>query len=202
MKVLIFLLLICLSLEYIKLNQYSSTTIYGSDDFYLSLSGFKSGDKVYIEVSYNSYISYSHTIKYKQSNSHFNSDFNDLYSFTYMISGSTSTSNYKKTTYYTIKLTGNYDYLLFKFSGGNTWFTIKHTRSSPTWIIIVCVSALVAIVATAVIFYWCRRRSVPDYATRIDDPLVSTYPVVQPQPQPPVYVQPAYQPYVVQPGYP
>jgi hypothetical protein len=25
---------------------------------------------------------------------------------------------------------------------------------------------------------------------------------VQPQPQPPVYVQPAYQPYVVQPGYP
>ena len=41
----------------------------------------------------------------------------------------------------------------------------------------------------------------PDYASRVDGPLVSTYPVVQPQPQPPMYTQPGYQPYV-QPGYP
>ena len=120
----------------------------------------------------------------------------------YYISTQKSTSKSKKTDYYTIKLTGNYDYLLLKFSGGSTWYTIRHTKSSLSWIIIVCISAFVAIVATAVIFYWCRRRSMPDYETRVDAPLVSPYPVVQPQPQPPVYAQPGYQPYIVQSSYP
>jgi hypothetical protein len=200
MKALIMLLLFCLTLEYEQLSQYGSKVIHGSSYFYLSLAGFKSGDKVYIEVSYDSYYYFSHSIYYRQSNSYFDSEFSSN-SFILMTSGTTSTSNNKHTKYYTIKLNGNYNYLLFKFSGDSTWFTIRHAKSSPTWIIIVCISALVAIVATAVIIYWCRRRSLPDYASRVDGPLVSPYPIVQPQPQPPIYTQPVYQPYV-QSGYP
>ena len=201
MKILILLLLFCLTLEATKLSQYGSRTFSGYDNLYLSLKGFKSGDKVYIEVSYNPYLYYSYSISYKLSNSYYDSDYiYDLFSYFY--SSSTSTSKSKKTDYYTIKLYGNYDYLLLKFSGGSTWYTIRHTKSSLSWIIIVCISAFVAIVATAVIFYWCRRRSMPDYETRVDAPLVSPYPVVQPQPQPPVYAQPGYQPYIVQSSYP
>jgi len=195
MKVLILLLLFCLTLEAIQLSQYGSYSFSGNINLYLSLNGFKSGDKVYIEVSHSSFFYYTHSISYSLSNSYYDSDYS-YNSFSYLYSGSTSTSNSKKTYYYTIKLTGNYNYLLLKFTGGSTWYTIKHTKSSPTWIIIVCISAFVAIVATAVIFYWCRRRSMPDYATRVDAPLVSPYPVVQPQPQPVVYTQPTYHPYV------
>ena len=200
MKALILFLLFCLTLEYDQLSQYGSKLIYGASNFYLSLDGFKSGDKVYIEVSYDTYYYYSYSFYYRESNYCSESDFSNSY-FSSLKSGTTSTSNYQRTTYYTIKLNGNYKYLLFKFSGSPIWYTIRHSKSSPTWIIIVCISAFVAIVATAVIIYWCRRRSLPDYASRLDGPLVSPYPVVQPQPQPPIYTQPGYQPYV-QSGYP
>jgi len=206
MKVLILLLLFCLTLEQNQLSQYGSISISQSSTFkfYLNLNGFKSGDKVYIEITYYDYSIYvaTPTLKYRQSNSYSSSEFSSY--FTPISWSSSSSSNYKRTKYYTIKLNGNYNYLLFYFTGDyHTYYTIKHSSSSPTWIIIVCVSALVAIVATAVIFYWYKRyRSTPDYASRVDDPL--TYPVVQPQPQTPVYTQPTYptyQPYVVQPGY-
>ena len=81
-------------------------------------------------------------------------------------------------------------------------YTITHSKTSYAWIIIVSISAFVAIIALSVIIYWCKRRRLPDYANRIDDPLVRTYPDVQPQPQP-IYVQPVYPTgYVVQPAYP
>ena len=203
MKALIILLLFCLTLEYEQLSQYGSKVIHGSSYFYLSLAGFKSGDKVYIEVSYDYsyYYYYSYSFYYRESNSYYDSEFSNSNLFTPLTSGTTSTTNNKQTKYYTIKLKGNYNYLLFRFSGGSTWYTIKHAKSSPTWIIIVCISAFVAIIATAVIIYWCRRRSIPDYSSRVDGPLVSPYPIVQPQPQPPIYTQPVYQPYV-QSGYP
>ena len=139
MKALILFLLFCLTLEYDRLSQYDSKVIYGSGNFYLSLSGFKSGDKVYIEVSYDSFFYETHSIYCRQSNYYSDSEFS--YSFTLLTSGTTSTSNNKHTTYYTIKLNGNYNYLLFKFVGSSTWFTIKHAKSSPTWIIIVCISS-------------------------------------------------------------
>ena len=60
MKILILLLLFCLTLEATKLSQYGSRTFSGYDNLYLSLKGFKSGDKVYIEVSYNPYLYYSY----------------------------------------------------------------------------------------------------------------------------------------------
>jgi len=205
MKVLILLLLFCLTLEQYQLSQYGSISISQSSTFkfYLNLNGFKSGDKVYIEIIYyDYYLSATPSLRYRQSNSYSSSEFSSP--FTFITPSSSSSSNYQRTKYYTIKLNGNYNYLLFDFTGEyRTYYTIKHAASSPTWIIIVCVSAFVAIVATAVIFYWYKRyRSTPDYASRVDDPL--TYPVVQPQPQTQVYTQPTYptyQPYVVQPGY-
>ena len=116
MYLLILLLLFCLSLEYKQLYQNNSTTIYGSDNFYLSLDGFKSGDKVYIEISYDSYFYYSPTIQYKQSNYSSDNEFNSN-SFSNMSSETITTTNSKKTHNYSIKLNANYKYLLFKFAG-------------------------------------------------------------------------------------
>jgi len=119
-----------------------------------------------------------------------------------MSSSTSSESNYRKTRYYTIKLTGNYKYLLFKFSSSNyNTYTIKHSKTSATWIIILSISIIVGIIALIVIIRWCKKRASESYSpTRMDAPLVSPYPGVQPQPQP-LYTQPGYQPYVVQPGY-
>ena len=53
MDLLILLLSFCLTLEYIELSQFGSIPIYiGFKTIYLRLDGFKSGDNVYIEVSY------------------------------------------------------------------------------------------------------------------------------------------------------
>ena len=84
MKILILLLLFCLTLEATKLSQYGSRTFSGYDNLYLSLKGFKSGDKVYIEVSYNPYLYYSYSISYKLSNSYYDNDYTyDSFSYLY-----------------------------------------------------------------------------------------------------------------------
>ena len=196
MKVLILFLLFCLTLEERELYQYSFINIYGSEDFYLKLNGFKSGDTVYIEVTYyDTWSSYSPSINYLLTNSF--SDFLKSNLFSSLSWSSSSSSNSKRTRYYKIKMNGNYNYLLFKFSGSyTTWYTVKHTKSSPTWIIVGAVSSFVIIACIVIIICWCRRRSMPDYAPRVDGPLISPYPVVQPQPQPVVYTQPTYHPYV------
>ena len=214
MELLILLLSFCLTIEYRQLSKYGSISISGTDEFYLRLDDFKSGDNVYIEVSYSTYwyFTNSYSFYYRQSNYLSDSEFS-TYSFSYMSSSTSSTSNDRTTRYYTIKLTGNYQYLLFKFSATNSnTFTIKHSKVSITWIIITSISIFVGIIALIVIIRWCKRRAEESYTpTRMDDPLVSTtYPVVQPQIQPqiqpqpqpqPIYTQPGYQPYIVQPGY-
>ena len=209
MDLLILLLSFCLTLEYIELSQFGSIPIYiGFKTIYLRLDGFKSGDNIYIEVSYLSNWATLdvYSISYRQSNYLSDSEFSS-YSFSDMEPITSSKSNDIKTRYYTIKLTGNYQYLLFKFSATNSnTFTINHSKVSAAWIIITSISIFVGIIALIVIICWCRRRAKESYIPpRIDDPLVSTtYPVVQPQIQPqpqPIYTQPGYQPYVVQPGY-
>ena len=196
MKILILLLLFCLTLEQSQLPQYSSISLYPPNSFYLNLKGFKSGDKVYIKVSYyETLYNYSPSISYKLSNNNYDNNFpNQSSSLRY---SSYSTTNSQKTLYYTIKLSGNYNYILFQLNGHHdTWYTITHTKSSPTWIIVGCVSGFVIIACIVIIICWCRRRSMPDYAPRVDGPLISPYPVVQPQPQPVIYTQPSYHPYV------
>jgi hypothetical protein len=189
-------LLFCLTLEQRELPQYSSISLYPPNSFYLNLKGFKSGDKVYIKVSYyETLFNYSPSITYRLSNDNYNTDFSNPFSS--LSSSSYSTTNSQKTLYYTIKLSGNYNYILFQLNGHHdTWYTITHTKSSPTWIIVGCVSGFVIIACIVIIICWCRRRSMPDYAPRVDGPLISPYPVVQPQPQPVIYTQPSYHPYV------
>ena len=198
MKVLILFLLFCLTLEQRQLYQYSSLIASGTDTFYLKLDGFKSGDKVYIEVTYyENYYYYAPLIYYRLSNSNSYNDFSTSYYFSLLSSSTSSSSGNTKTRYYTLKLSGNYNYLLFRFNGySSVLYTIKHTKSSPTWIIVGSISAFVIIACIVIIICWCRRRSMPDYAPRVDGPLISSYPVAQPQPQPVVYTQPTYHPYV------
>lgn len=204
MKLLILLLSICFTLEIIQqLPQNSYVYTNGNQNFYLDLNGYKSGDNVYIEITYNDYNYPTILLQYRQSNYYSTQDFS--YPFSTKSSYSSSLVNYKRTYYYSITLNGNYKYLLLNVDLRNNYsyyYTITHSKSSYAWIIIVSISAFVAIVALSVIIYWCKRRHLPDYANRIDDPLVRTYPDVQPQPQP-IYVQPVYPTgYVVQPAYP
>ena len=58
---------------------------------------------------------------------------------------------------------------------------------------------IVIVIIIMIIYCACKCRSDPDYASRIDSPLMASYPGVQPQPQPQqtIYTQPGYQPYVV-----
>ncbi len=70
MDLLILLLSFCLTLEYIELSQFGSIPIYrGFKTIYLRLDGFKSGDNVYIEVSYFSNLATldAYSISYRQS---------------------------------------------------------------------------------------------------------------------------------------
>ena len=74
-------------------------------------------------------------------------------------------------------------------------------------IIIISFSSFIVIAIISVIICCvCHKRSGPDYASRIDSPLMPSYPGVQPQPQfqpqSTIYTQPGYQPYVVQTYYP
>jgi len=219
MKVLIFFLLFSLTLGSIQLYQNSSISIFGSDNFYLNLDGYKSGDIVYIDVSYISSYYYNHSIRYRLSNSCYESEFS--YLFTYLASYNNSSNNNKTTKYYAIKLNGNYNYLLIRFSGDFAWFTIKNKKfenydskisnktnsnndeikhevskiSNYSYIILALIIIgfiIIIIILSVIICCLCKRRSLPDYASRIDSPLVPSYPVVEPLPQPIIYTQPGY----------
>ena len=194
MDLLILLLSFCLTLEYIELSQFGSIPIYiGFKTIYLRLDGFKSGDNVYIEVSYLSNWATLdvYSISYRQSNYLSDSEFSS-YSFSDMEPITSSKSNEIKTRYYTIKLTGNYQYLLFKFSADDHTYTIKHSKTSgisdtsDKGIITPIIIIIVLIIAVILIIRWCRRRAKESYTpTRMDTPLV------QPQSQP-KYTQPGY----------
>ena len=193
MKLLILILSFCLTLEYYhQLSQYKSISFYGSDNFYLNLDGFKSGDKIYIELSFDTYwYTSSFSFYYKQSNYLSDSEFTSG-SFTLMRSNVNSESGYYETKYYTITLSGNYKYLLFKFSGGsNVYYTVKHSKTSATWIIFTVIGVLVMIIAIVVIIQWCRRRMREKEAAEALVPSPQPQPQIalQPQPQPP---QPYY----------
>jgi len=237
MKLLILILSFYLTLGYKELPKYSSTSFNDSENFYFKLDGFKSGDNIYFRLTSNNSQS---LIQYKESN--FLSEKEYIDSFlpaVYFI----TINNYFIIYDFTIKLNGNYKFLLLKFSGESSLFTIENKKNeydskieiyntknetSPSKnqtgsstdsnsktksiyldniIIIIIISfiiflAIIIIPIILVICYLCKRKSSPDYANRIDSPLVPSYPAVQPQPQSTIYAQPGYQPYVVQPGYP
>jgi hypothetical protein len=224
MKLIILLFSFYLTLESLKLPKYGSLSFYGSENIYLQLDGFNSGQNVIFHLnSTNSQCS----IQYRESNSFSDSEFIN-YSFLSLSSYSRVTINDKLSIDFTIKLTGNYNYLLLKVTGNPYWFTISNKENSTytsdkgntnedissselkkafkstffVLILMICIPVfIIIIVITLIICCLCKSRSGPDYASRIDSPLIPSYPGVQPQPQPIIYTQPGYQPYVVQQGY-
>ena len=91
-------------------------------------------------------------------------------------------------------------------SDSDAGMNIKVTKVYNSFLILMIiifsfVVFIVIVIISAIIYCVCNSRSVPNYACRIDSPLVPSYPGVQSQPQPTIS-QPCYQPYVVQPGKP
>ena len=246
MKLLILLLLFCISLEIRELPKYGSISFFGTQFIYLNLDGFKSGDNVSFHLNCTNP---KYSIQYRESNSFSDNDFKN-YSFSSLSSFNRVAYNnnnpYDNTNDFTINLTGNYKYLLLKVVANNDWFTIvnkkkeydskNETNKNETYssdkesksqsnnktdidenviaftnnffllveIIIGSFVIIVIVIIVMIIYCACKCRSEPDYARRIDSPLMASYPGVQPQPQPQqtIYTQPGYQPYGVQSGYP
>ena len=126
MKLIILLLSFYLTLESVELPKNGSTSFYGSQNIYFKLNGFYSGQNVHFHLnSTNSQCS----IQYRESNSFSDSEFIN-YSFLSLSSYSRVTINDKLSIDFTIKLTGNYNYLLLKVTGNPNWFTISNKENS------------------------------------------------------------------------
>jgi hypothetical protein len=170
----------------VELPQYGEVKVYGGSIVSLSLEGFKKDDNVYLEFSFdNGYYlkDDSLTIDYLESD-----EIVTKGSVKYLNSNGHSLVNTKYTLYFTIKLSGDFKYLVFgvpriKDSYGSyitTYYTIRHTKSSAVTLIIVFVIIIVVIVVIAILFYCYRRKK------RLDLAYQTGY---QPQPA----YQPAYQ---------
>ena len=178
-----------------ELPQYGQVTESQQTYLYLSLAGFNSGDKIYIELEFNNgYIYTEAKLGHYQSNNNSSSDFENL---SYHKSYTYSRSGYRHTFYFTIELTKNSKYLLLgtpRFTDDlYTTVTVRHTKSSGiTVIVIVAIVFMVIIVAIifACIFRYIKRRHI--------SPIPNPYP--QPSYPSPQYIPPA-QPYGQQPLY-
>jgi len=200
MKLLILALSICLTIEYREISQNSEVKTSTPDNFYLSLSGFKSGEEIYIEVSYyNKNSASSYSISYRESNSLSDSDFssytfNDMSTFIVTFEGKKSRI---EADHYTIKLTGDYTYLLLKFRPNYSeyTYTIAHSSDSGISQFVFTIILVVAFCALAFISEWCRKKCNKRKTPKVDD-----HPLTQPQPMiplQPIVEQP--QPIVTQP---
>ena len=170
----------------VELPQYGEVKVYGGTVVSLSLEGFKKDDSVYLEFSFdNGYYLEDNSLRisYLESDEIVTSG-----SIKYVTSNGYSLVNTKYTLYITIKLSGDFKYLVFgvpriEDSYGNNipkYYTIRHTKSSVVTIIIVLVIFFVFIVVIAILFYCYRRRKRLDLAYQTG---------LQPQPA----YQPAYQ---------
>ena len=123
MKLLILILLFCLTLEEVReFFQNSSITIKPFDNFYLSLNGLNFGDKVNIELTYDTSKECNAIIEYRLSKFCYDSEF--FYAFP-DLKYNTSKNNNKTTKYYTIYFSGYAKYALFKLSGGALYLLLK-----------------------------------------------------------------------------
>ena len=207
MELLILILSFYTTLEIQQLSQYSYITFSEEEDFYLNLDSFKIGDKVYIEVSYDTNDFYYYSFYYKQSNYSSENDFKSYRTFKSISTEDSTKSKDIETKYYTITLSGNYNYLLFKFIGGtDILYTIRHSRtsftSSSNWKIIAVISIIVGIIVLILIIHWCRTKkgnNSPDIES-IDSPIesIETTLTIEKPSLTPLYTQPGFQPYVVQ----
>lgn len=201
----------------VELPQYGKVYVYGHNYVYLSLDGFKSGDKVYLKVSFNNghtLVNNRLSIFYVETDS--TSTTSGLTTYT---SESYSISNYDHTFYYTITLKNNYQYLVIRspkitYSNSDeevtTLYTIEHTKSNVLVIVIVFIVIIILAIVAFFIFRYVRRKAQdaliqPTYSNQpayTNQPAYSNqpayvppsgYPQTQPQPQPqPQYYQSGY----------
>ena len=166
----------------VELPQYGEVKVYGGTAVSLSLEGFKKDDNVYLEFSFdNGYYLEDNSLRIAYIES---DEIVTRGTVQYSYSNGYSLVNTKYTIYVTIKLSGDFKYLIFgaprieNSSGNNipTYYTIRHTKSNAVTILIVVGIIIVIILVIAVLFYCYRRRKRLDLA-------------YQPQPA----YQPAYQ---------
>ena len=191
--------------ENVIIPKYGKKKIYDYQNAFLDVSGFDSGEKIYISITTSSYShSYSTRLGYA-----FYININGLsFSTTNTIYESSSTStNAEKTYNYKIKKgSSNFNYLYLS-SGLNYPITIENTEddASTTVIIIVVVVSVVVIVATIIIIICCCRRCRARRYATVPYPSTVGYgvsafgmqpviPVAQPVVQPVGVAQPYYNP--------
>ena len=191
--------------ENVIIPKYGKKKIYENQNAFLDVSGFDSGEKIYISITTSSYShSYNTRLGYA-----FYINTNGLsFSTTNTIYESSSTSTNAEETYnYKIKKgSSNFNYL-YLYSGLHYPITIENTEddASTTVIIIVVVVSVVVVVATIIIIICCCRRCRARRYATVPYPSTVGYgvsafgmqpviPVAQPVVQPVGVAQPYYNP--------
>ena len=191
--------------ENVIIPKYGKKKIYDYQNAFLDVSGFDSGEKIYISITTSSYShSYNTRLGYA-----FYINTNGLsFSTTNTIYESSSTSTNAEETYnYKIKKgSSNFNYLYLS-SSLHYPITIENTEddASTTVIIIVVVVSVVVIVATIIIIICCCRRCRARRYATVPYPSTVGYgvsafgmqpviPVAQPVVQPVGVAQPYYNP--------
>ena len=210
-KSILFFSLISLSIiteiltENVIIPKYGKKKIYENQNAFLDVSGFDSGEKIYISIKTSSY-SHSYNTRlgyafYINTNGFSFSPTNTIYE-----SSSTSTNAEETYNYKIKKGSSNFNYLYLS-SGLHYPITIENTEddASTTVIIIVVVVSVVVIVATIIIIICCCRRCRARRYATVPYPSTVGYgvsafgmqpviPVAQPVVQPVGVAQPYYNP--------
>ena len=198
MQILFLFSLLNLALGKQELYKNKFLTFFSSTEIYLKLEGFKKGDKLYFEVSCPK--RNCPLIYYSESN--VNSVPIENTNMKTLI-----TSTYSENYLFSIILTENYNFLLFKIIGLNENYTIRHygsdnndsssSVSNDIKIIIIVGGGFVFIACLALIILWCYKKVTNPPVNMINEPLKNS------GVQSSVYIQPVYPiTYQIQPAYP
>ena len=146
-----------------ELQQYGKITTSSQIVVYMSLDGFKAGDKVYFEGSYSGHEFSEIPLYFKEVDDYTSA----MTGYEQVFSNSHSQIGLQLTYYITYTLKGNSKYLLiatpdFHTQGISVTFTLEHTKGSNIGLIILIIVAVI-IVAVVVAFIICRCRRKNSY---------------------------------------
>ena len=187
--------------------KYGKKTIYAGENAFLDVSGFDSGEKIYISITTSSY-TYSYSSSSRLGYAFYSTIYGSyFFANNHIFESSSTSSNDEKTYNYKIKKDSSSSKYLYLDSTLHHPITIENTEddNTTTVIIIVVVVFVVFIVVTIIIVVClCRRCRARRYAT-VPYPSTIGYgvsafgvqpvvPVVQPVVQPAGVAQPYYNP--------
>ena len=153
--------------DYSELPQYGEIKASDRSIIYMNLNGFKKGDTIYIELSFdNGYSSsdYQLELSYKETN-----DLNNLGTFNISKSYKFYESDYSTWYSFTfkIKLSGDYKFIAFLMpyfidpktkNYIKTTITVRHTKESKVGLIMAIIFICFIVIAIVVCAIWCIRR--------------------------------------------